>query len=77
MIPGDRLKMKSDELHTVFVEEGMETSWFIYESAPTGTYDGITYSNHDLKKWSAKGLYEKPTEDEIIDWLRIAKITLQ
>ena len=53
MVPGDRLKMRSDEMHTVFVEKGMTASWFIYESGPTGDYDGITYSNHDLMKWSA------------------------
>ena len=61
MVAGDRLKMRSDELHSVFVEKGATASWFIYESEPTGEYDGITYSNHDLTEWTARGLYEKPS----------------
>ena len=62
MVPGDRLKMRSDELHTVYVEKGQPASWFIYESAPTGPYDGITYSNHDLTEWRACNLYQKPVK---------------
>lgn len=65
LMVGDRLKMRSDEMHSVFVEKGETASWFIYESAATGSYNGVTYSNHELREWSAKGLYEKPEPEEI------------
>lgn len=32
MGPGDKIKMKNDELHTVFIEKGKTASWFITES---------------------------------------------
>ena len=57
--------MKANELHTVFIEEGQTASWFIYESAASTEYDGVTYANHDLKKWEAEGLYKKPSKDEV------------
>lgn len=53
LTPGEKVKMRSDYLHTVYVEKGETASWFITESEPTGGYDGVVFGNTDLTKWTA------------------------
>jgi hypothetical protein len=59
--------MKSNDLHTVYVTRGQVAAWIIQEYPATSGYDGITYSNVDLTKWTSEGLYQKPTKEQIID----------
>ena len=54
---GETIIMRACELHTVYVEQGKKCVWLIEESAPTCEYFPINYSDSDLTKWSADGLY--------------------
>lgn len=58
-------KMKSDELHTVFISKGQICAWIIQESEASVPNTGTCYSNADLSKWTPEGLYQKPTLDDL------------
>lgn len=74
---GEKVRMRSDYLHTVFVEKGEAASWFITETEATGGYDGVVYGNTDLTKWTSEGLYQKPSKEEVVRYLKIAGIELK
>lgn len=60
---GETVTMKACELHTVQIEKGKICAWLIEESKPTCDYFPVNYSNDDLEKWSAEGLYIECNEE--------------
>jgi hypothetical protein len=71
-----KYKMRSNDLHTVYVTRGQPAAWIIQESVATKVYDEITYSNVDLTKWTTDGLYQKPTMEQLVEMLREIDIIL-
>lgn len=71
-----KYKMTSEQLHTVYVTKGQTAAWIIQESSASKAYDAITYSNTDLSKWTAEGLYQKPSIEEISEILQEIDIKL-
>ena len=62
---GSSTKMNSCELHTVHVWEKQVAAWIIVQSEQSCGYDNVNYSNADLESWTANGLYQKPTPEQI------------
>ena len=54
---GESFTMKSNELHTVFVDENKTAVWMVEESEPSFEYIPVNYSPHDLSEWTPEGLY--------------------
>lgn len=76
MFLGQKYYMCSNELHTVYVTPTQNAAWIIRESPATRGYDRTVYSNQDLQTWTPKGLYIKPTVNEIRDVLKLIKFDL-
>lgn len=54
---GESFTMKSNELHTVFVDKHTKAVWLVEESKPSFEYNPVNYSLYDLSKWTPDGLY--------------------
>jgi hypothetical protein len=53
----------AEELHTVVVAPRGEAAWLVFEGASSRDYSPECYTNQP--RWSAQGLYQKATQDEI------------
>lgn len=66
---GESVIMKACEMHTVFVEKGKLAVWLIEESIPTCEYFPVNYSNTDLTKWTAEGLYQEVDDETKLSFI--------
>lgn len=63
-IKGDSFTMKSNELHTVFIDKNKTAVWMIEELAPSFEYIPVNYSPYDLRNWTSDGLYLEANESQ-------------
>lgn len=66
---GDFVFMRGEELHTVWVPEGMESAWLVEEGDRTETHDDSSWSNDDLTKFPFEQHYHPVTHDEVVEIL--------
>lgn len=62
---GDTCSMKASDIHTVFVEPGLEAAWIITEGDSDPEYNSICYSNYDLTQFRFEDHYKPITEQEV------------
>jgi hypothetical protein len=72
LFPGDSVYMQANELHTVECEGYESCAWLVYEGAEDPNYNPVTYSREDLTYFDPKGLYVKPTKQEVYKRLQWA-----
>lgn len=73
---GFSYKMKSNDLHTVYVTKGQVAAWVVKESEPSDDYDPLVYSNVNLTNWKPDGLYQRPTVSDIEEVLKLIHFNL-
>lgn len=71
---GECSMMKANEIHTVGVGKGEVAAWLVYEGLENREYNPYCWSNTALDKEDFKGLYNKPTLEQIIDLLVEAEL---
>jgi len=72
-LPGQRFSMLAADMHTVYVPYETEAMWMIREITSIQPPPPYCWSNADLSKWTAEGLYQKFDAyelEEIIEKIR-------
>lgn len=73
LIEGNSLFMYADCIHTIEVPRGEVCAWMVYEGAEDPKYKNLAYSTkNDLHTNSFKGLYQKPTQNQVMELLFIS-----
>lgn len=67
---GSAVRLSSRMLHTVSVEPGKEAGWLVAEGDVDPRYSNSCYSNDDLTKFSADGMYKVPSVPIYCELLR-------
>jgi hypothetical protein len=62
---GDAVYLRADELHTVYVPEGLVSAWLVFEGEENGNHSSSTYSNADLTQFDFEAHYQRPDEVEV------------
>ena len=75
--PDKKFKMKSNELHTVYVTKWQTAAWLVDEKPASSGYDSVNYSNADLTKWTPEGLYQKPLWEDIVEKMKLIGVNLK
>lgn len=69
LMKGDALKLKANQLHTVYVPRDKTAAWLVYEGAEDPNYKSYCYSNENLEKFDFSEHYKPLTETEILEIL--------
>ncbi len=64
--PKERRSLAAEEMHTIYVPKGEPAAWIVREGMENPGFRPICYSNHDLTKWTAPGLYVPMTDGEVL-----------
>jgi hypothetical protein len=66
---GDSLALAANAIHSVYITQGRETAWFVYEGREDKNYSSLSYSDQPLDKTSFEGLYFPMPEETVISLL--------
>jgi hypothetical protein len=69
---GSVRQMQANQLHTVWVNRGVEAAWLVYEGAEDPTYIPYCWSNVELDKCDFSNLYQKMPEHQVLNILNKA-----
>lgn len=67
--PDQSIALSANDIHTIYCDRDQWNAWFVYEGKEDENYRPFCWSNADLSNLDSKGLYEKPSEKQIIDLL--------
>lgn len=63
--------MSANTIHTVGVGKGI-AAWLVFEGKEDKNYQPLIYSGTKIEKLETEGLYQKPTEEEVDEMIRLA-----
>lgn len=70
---GESVFMKSTDIHSVSIPEGMISAWLVYEGIEDSSYKSYAWSKKDLRNETFEGLYVKPNANDIYQLLKSIK----
>lgn len=67
--PDQSITLSAKDIHTIYCDRDQLNAWFVYEGKEDENYKPFCWSNADLSNLDSKGLYEKPSEKQVIELL--------
>jgi hypothetical protein len=64
------LFMPAQQIHTIAVDSNCPAAWFVYEGKEDPEYKPICYSNQDLTRFNAEGMYQPMDASYMCELLR-------
>lgn len=68
---GQSISLSANTIHTIGVGKGI-SAWLVFEGQEDKNYQNIIYSGTKIDKLETEGLYQKPTEEEVDEVIRLA-----
>jgi hypothetical protein len=69
---GTAIYLSANLIHSVQLEKGRATAWFVYEGKEDPGYSSLSYSDQDLEAADFEGLYGKMSEAQVLSLLQLA-----
>ena len=68
---GNAIYLSANLIHSVQLEKGRVTAWFVYEGKEDPLYSSLSYSDQNLEQADFEGLYGKMDEAQVLGLLQM------